>query len=764
MDYRQIVRERATSLGLDPNLAEALVHQESGGNPNAVSPAGAVGLMQLMPGTAKELGVDPRIPEQNIDGGLRYLKKQIEQYGVAGGLAAYNAGPGRVQRAGLTYDNLPEETRKYVPAIMNRAALIAEQKGAAMSEPAPSSGPSLDLPTLMGGLEKARAANDTEAVSEISGAIQGKFKAALSKAQAAGDTEAVQEIQGSLAALGAPQATTPAPRGSQAPAAAPKALPEAPKDAPKGVMRQVDDFVRGAADTLTFGYADEIAAKLDSLVGGGQSGKTNYEEALKSQRGRDKEGGYERLAGQLAGGLAPAGIAIQASKGATKLARAGAGAATGAIQGGLYGTGTAEGDLESRLAEGAKGAAIGGAVGGALSAVLPVTRTQQGNRLIRDAGNEGAARLDAEIIQDIASVAKNPNQRGNPITAVQLNAVESRYIKDVEQLLGDLPKEISKPVRGALQNRRALNPEEISGLRAIGPAGEAAAVAIEKAQRARSMTQAMQSSGGLMPLLREGVDFLPLPAAAHRGLKAFLGGRQTREVAAQKVLSKADAADDVLARLGPSGHGEALRKLQEVAGQSQVSKDAAKMASAAAKKQAAMEKARESLNTRNEVLQGIRSPLGGGFQELLPGGRSGLNLSTDEAVKGLRLVSRQLKDNPVGSAAKDILQSSNVADESAFYGVQRSLTKLREKGILGSPTEAASKAAPKAGSVSDRVHKLDEAEVVRLLGRSTDTLGNSIKSQRGYLVKRALRAKETASKNGKLPEEDIALLKALGYE
>ena len=123
-EFQAYVREVAARYGVPLNLAFALITQESGGNQGARSEKGATGIMQLMPGTAKELGVDPSDPYQNIEGGMRYLAQQYERFGTWPlALAAYNAGPGAVRK----YNGIPpfEETQKYVPAIMARAGMEA---------------------------------------------------------------------------------------------------------------------------------------------------------------------------------------------------------------------------------------------------------------------------------------------------------------------------------------------------------------------------------------------------------------------------------------------------------------------------------------------------------------------------------------------------------------------------------------------------------------------------------------------------------------
>ena len=108
---------------LSPLLIDAVARQESGYRVNAVSRVGAIGVMQLMPGTARMLGVrNPRDPHANIDGGARYLRRLLDRFGgdVSLALAAYNAGPGRVERA----RGIPRiaETQNYVTKILARLA------------------------------------------------------------------------------------------------------------------------------------------------------------------------------------------------------------------------------------------------------------------------------------------------------------------------------------------------------------------------------------------------------------------------------------------------------------------------------------------------------------------------------------------------------------------------------------------------------------------------------------------------------------------
>lgn len=118
--YAAKVQELSARYDLSPALIEAVVWQESRWRAGAVSPVGARGLAQLMPGTAQGLGVDPDDPMANLEGGARYLREQLDRFGgdLEKALAAYNAGPGRVQQAG----GVPRirETQSYVASVIGR--------------------------------------------------------------------------------------------------------------------------------------------------------------------------------------------------------------------------------------------------------------------------------------------------------------------------------------------------------------------------------------------------------------------------------------------------------------------------------------------------------------------------------------------------------------------------------------------------------------------------------------------------------------------
>ena len=129
----EVVNIASAAYHLDPDLVNSVIHAESGFNAHAVSPKGARGLMQLMPGTASQLGVNDSFdPQANVTGGSRYLRELLERYDfdLVKALAAYNAGPERVEQ----YQGVPpfRETRAYVARIVHEynTKKIAQEKEA----------------------------------------------------------------------------------------------------------------------------------------------------------------------------------------------------------------------------------------------------------------------------------------------------------------------------------------------------------------------------------------------------------------------------------------------------------------------------------------------------------------------------------------------------------------------------------------------------------------------------------------------------------
>lgn len=129
-DFSSLINQAAEKYGVNPGLVQAVIKAESNFNPNAVSKAGAEGLMQLMPGTARGLGVTNALdPAQNIEGGVHFLSNLLNHYNgnVRLAVAAYNAGPGAVDK----YGGVPpyQETQTYVTRVLGYFNSTSEWQG-----------------------------------------------------------------------------------------------------------------------------------------------------------------------------------------------------------------------------------------------------------------------------------------------------------------------------------------------------------------------------------------------------------------------------------------------------------------------------------------------------------------------------------------------------------------------------------------------------------------------------------------------------------
>ena len=154
----------ARQYGIPPGILKALISHESAWRPDAVSPAGAVGLGQFMPDTARGLGINPRNPRQAIFGAAKYLSSQIRAFGgdLRLGLAAYNAGAGAVKK----YGGIPPyaETQRYVKNIMRDAGHYHSSAGASIPEEPGTPGMTIETPNApdLGGVALANLSSMAE--------------------------------------------------------------------------------------------------------------------------------------------------------------------------------------------------------------------------------------------------------------------------------------------------------------------------------------------------------------------------------------------------------------------------------------------------------------------------------------------------------------------------------------------------------------------------------------------------------------------------
>jgi len=124
-EIQSIILRVAYEQDVDPSLIEALIFRESSGRPRATSPKGAMGLMQLMPGTAEELGVqDPYDPSQNVEGGVKYLSQLLREFeSPQKALTAYHAGPSRVRKG-----RVPRSSKRHALKVLAHQLMLNERK------------------------------------------------------------------------------------------------------------------------------------------------------------------------------------------------------------------------------------------------------------------------------------------------------------------------------------------------------------------------------------------------------------------------------------------------------------------------------------------------------------------------------------------------------------------------------------------------------------------------------------------------------------
>lgn len=362
MNISDLIIKEAHARGIDPELALRVMLAESGGNHNAVSPKGAVGAMQLMPATARDLGVNPNDPAQNARGGVEYLAQQLERFRDPRlAVAAYNAGPGNVQK----YGDVPpfKETQNYVNKIIGNRQQQQQQS------------------------------NDGAAIFGLSGVSQPQSQGGFNGAD-----------------LFKQESSTPA---QATPQAAPKPeLHREQRSLIDGILNSpIGGAIRGIRDIPDAG-AQLLLRSLEGIAPAG----SDFEKYIKSERqnveaiNRNAQKDYlenwrqgklqgvdvGRIAGNIIGTLPAAAIAAPASIGGA----AGYGGIVGALSSPVDTTKNGEntdflGEKLGQAASGAIGGAAGAAIGKGLSRLIkPIPRLP--NKGTQD-GIDAANRLGTQI-------------------------------------------------------------------------------------------------------------------------------------------------------------------------------------------------------------------------------------------------------------------------------------------------------------------------------------------------------------------------------
>jgi hypothetical protein len=309
LKVQRLALDKAGQYGLDADMFTRQIKQESGFNPHAVSPAGAIGPGQLMPGTAHDLGVDPNDPEQNIDGAARYMRQNLDRFGGDPrlALAAYHAGPGSAEAALRNPEGNPK-TNAYVNAIAGDAggpdldSMSLEQLQALRSQVVAQQGPP-KRPAAPPMKPKPPVLTDA-AKGAAGGAIRAGAGIPDMIGQGPGSVPFFLNLGGSAAgALGAPNVATSLhaiagemsnPIGKAAKAKIPLASYEA-QTLPGKVAEKVGEFLPGA---LIPGSAGTRIASVVAPAVGAVGGR----EIVKASGGSERAQSVGEFVGAILGG------------------------------------------------------------------------------------------------------------------------------------------------------------------------------------------------------------------------------------------------------------------------------------------------------------------------------------------------------------------------------------------------------------------------------------------------------------------------------
>lgn len=443
-------------------------------------------------------------------------------------------------------------------------------------------------------------------------------------------------------------------------------------------------------------------------------------------------------------------------------------------------TGAAGAGFEAAPAETLGVLALAGA---GKAAVGAANQSRKVTTAIEKAGSNEDAALVAEIGQALKREFDNPARKGMngnvaPLSPQEMNQrVTKGFIDEAKVAVQQLPKDFESKadLMAALNKGVNISQPALERLKDV-KGGEEVANVIFRAQKADAMTKQMLQDPTLMGhAIRIGIDSIPpviggaiggLPGAAIGSLFTKVvdplakkaTGKMTRTEVGQSVINKVSGlSEDILARTGSSKASQATTALNEMAAAAKQASGVKTAVNAApvsttdlAKTLADTASVRQAMGLRGQ-------PLSNAYNTVLS--RSGA--TNEQAIPILRKLAKDFKGNEIGIAADELRRSGNVTNEKAFYSIQDILRDSAKAN--GGVLSQASAGAVKGNKISSIINKLPDDQVAALLGRSTDTLDKTIKSQKAYLTTRASRAMETYKASpDKLPTEDLDLLKALG--
>lgn len=714
------------------SVARSIYQQESGsGADTKTSNAGAVGGMQVIPATfnaVADKGWDIHDPVDNARAGVRYLTQMADKAGGDPALTAagYYGGPGAIEKArqGIAVadprNSSAPNTLQYGQQVAARITQDQESpwdsdpvvspvqagvNGVGMGSSQVSQGNPWDNDPIVGSPPGASTGPQTETQ-------------AVPQATPQPASQSVQDQQPSTAAALWQAVTNPRQTLSNIEAAVSDTVSDAGHRAlTQPVGKTLDDAVRGIANGLTFGFADKAAGVMDSLFNNRTVAQNTADErqqtkdgggvtALGNVGGQFLQGPAIGAAAGLEGGAAGlAGIAAKSVPTTSMIIRASAGAAGGAAEGALNYSGHDDGPVNGNdlTASSIIGAALGplGAVGGP-------TVEQRAAQFLTNAGGDAATAMQkAAIAQDFGALQSRGTQGGAKLGIADAVALANKYASDAGRSIdtlastGAIDQDTAQQLQGALRNGQALNDVQLNDIRAMPNVpqgvGDAVADAIQKRQTLNAMTQARPETWSvartaLSHAVGQGVGAavgLPVIGGfiAQPIVRKMMSGGATE---AENIASMAKQAQNAQAFLGR----QAAQGVQVPTGLSQLAQQATQ-AQAARQTQVAALAARQILTQQaqtNTLRAATRMPIGGGFQTLLQGGQSGLNLTSKDANQGLRV----LANHPtLGPISDEMRQTGMVTNPTNFYALQNGLRGLKEQGAIGQMNRVA---APVTGA------------------------------------------------------------------